>query len=64
MNNSAYNSSICIILNQFKNEHITEDEAVHLIEDLYKDRNNYIPIFPSWPQITYKTSPYEIICKQ
>ena len=61
MNNSAYNSSICIILNQFKNEHITEDEAVHLIEDLYRYKNYYIPY---WPQITYKTSPYEIICKQ
>ena len=67
MNNSLYNSSIYIILNQFKNDHITEDEAVRLIEDLYKDRNTYVPVFPSWPQITY-TQPdsktFEVTCKQ
>ena len=66
MINNSYNSSIYIILNQFKNGHITEDEAVRLIEDLY-NRNNYIPVFPSWPQITY-TQPtyktYEVTCKQ
>lgn len=61
------NSSIYIILNQFKNGHITEDEAVRLIEDLY-NRNNYIPVFPSWPQITYTQQPsykpFEVTCKQ
>ena len=48
------NNSIYIILNQYKNKHITEEEAVQLIEDLY--RNTYIPIFPQWPQkwdVTY-----------
>jgi len=67
MNDSVYNSSIYIILNQFKNGHITEDEAVQLIEGLYKGRNNYIPVFPCWPQITYEQptyKPYEVICKQ
>lgn len=67
MNNSAYNSSIYIILNQFKNDHITEDEAVQLIEDLYKGKNNYIPVYPTWPQITYEQPNYkthEVTCKQ
>lgn len=68
MNSSAYNSSIYIILNQFKNDHITEDEAVQLIEDLYKGKNNYIPVYyPTWPQITYEQPNYkthEVTCKQ
>ena len=61
------NDSIYIILNQFKNGHITEEETVQLIEDLYKNKNIYVPTFPSWPQITY-TQPsyktYEVTCKQ
>lgn len=59
------NNSIYIILNQFKNGHITEEETVQLIEDLY--RNTYIPVYPTWPQITYETPAfpkYEITCKQ
>ena len=32
------NDSLYIILNQYKKEHITKEEAVKLIEDLY--RNN------------------------
>lgn len=50
---TAMNSSIYIVLNQFRNEHITIEEAVQLIEDLYRDRNTYVPTFPTWPQITY-----------
>ena len=62
---TAMNNSIYIILNQFKDEHITEEEAVQLIGDLY--RNTYVPVFPTWPQITYETPTfpkYEITCKQ
>lgn len=43
------NNSIYIILNQFKNEHITEEETVQLIEDLYRNRNVYVPTIPYWP---------------
>ena len=61
------NESIYIILNQLKKEHITEEEAVKLIEDLYRSKYIYTPIFPSWPQITYETQPlqhFEVTCKQ
>lgn len=61
------NDSVKIILNQYKQEHITEDEAVQLIEDLYRYRYIYTPIFTSWPQITYETQQpqrFEITCKQ
>ena len=64
---TAMSNSIYIILNQFKNEHITEEETVQLIEDLYRSRNIYVPTFPTWPQITYETPTfpkYEITCKQ
>lgn len=61
------NNSLYIILNQYKKEHITEEEAVQLIEDLYKNRTTYIPSYPTWPQITYEQphyKPYEVTCKQ
>lgn len=59
------NNSIYIILNQYKNGHISEEEAVQLIEDLYRNKNAYIPIFPQWPQITYtepKYQKWEVTC--
>ena len=58
------NSSIYIILKQFKEGHISEEETVQLIEDLY-GKNNFIPIFPQWPQITYtepKFQKWEVTC--
>ena len=61
------NSSISIILREYKEEHISENEATQLIEDLYRYRYIYTPIFPSWPQITYETQQpqhFEITCKQ
>lgn len=64
--------SIKIILNQFKKEYITEDEAIILLDDLY-DKNTIInnpinpsPIYPfTWPQVTYDTGfpKYEVTCK-
>lgn len=65
------NESLYIILTQYKKEHITEEEAVRLIDDLYNNSNwNRIiyPTYPStWPQITYKTTTFpkfEVTCKQ
>lgn len=62
-------TSLGIILRQYKSDSITEEEAIRLIEDL-TNTNNYIPIFPSWPQITYTTPDttpswkrWEITCK-
>ena len=58
------NSSISIILREYKEEHISEDEATQLIEDLYRYKTSYVPY---WPQITYDnnsiTPKYEITCK-
>jgi hypothetical protein len=56
------NNSINIILHQYKNGNITEEEAVQLIEGLY--RNNYAPVFPYWPQITWWSEPkkWEVTC--
>jgi len=72
-NKSSVYNSLYIILNQYKKEHITEEEAVQLIEDLYKNNRMYIPyipipyIPPNWPQITYEQPQYqhfEVICNQ
>lgn len=60
------NSSISIILNQYKKDNITEEEAIQLIEELCKN-TSYIPYYPYWPQITYDTQKfpnYEITCKK
>ena len=60
------NSSISIILNQYKKDNITEKEAIQLIEELCKNNISYIPYYPYWPQITYDTQQfpkYEITCK-
>lgn len=62
--------SIYIILNQYKKENITEEEAVRLIDDLYNNNWNRIiyPTYPpTWPQITYETTTFpkfEVTCKQ
>ena len=61
------NDSVKIILNQYKQEHITEDEAIQLIEELCKNNISYIPYYPYWPQVTYDTQQfpkYEITCKK
>ena len=54
--------SLRIILKTFSKGGFSEDEAVQLIEDLYKCRVNYVPY---WPQITYDNNfpKYEITCK-
>ena len=55
------NSSISIVLKQFKEEHISESEAIQLIEDLYRYNTSY------WPQITWETPNfpnYEVTCNK
>ena len=56
--------SLRIILKTFSKGGFNEDEAVQLIEDLYRYRTSYIPY---WPQITWDnnsiTPKYEITCK-
>jgi hypothetical protein len=65
LNNYVFgNSSISIILRQFKEEHISESEAIQLIEDLYKYKNYYIPY---WPQTTWESPNipnYEVTCSK
>lgn len=58
------NDSLYIILNQYKKEHITEEEAVKLIEDLYRNNKWNTIVYPTWPQVTYTdTFPkYEVTC--
>ena len=65
--------SIHIVLNTYKNGHITEEEAITLIKDIFNVTNTIISnpspvIYPSsWPQITYDLVPkfqkYEVTCK-
>ena len=48
-------------------EYITEEEAIQLIENLYRSQTIYYPIYPTWPQITYEQptyKTYEVTCKQ
>ena len=40
------NSSISIILNQYKKDNITEEEAIQLIEELCKNNISYVPYYP------------------
>ena len=58
------NDSLYIILNQFKKDHITEEEAIKLIEDLYRNNKWNTVVYPTWPQVTYTdTFPkYEVTC--
>ena len=67
--------SVSIVLNQFKNGNITEDEAITLLEDLCSNNTiiNNPPSYPwpSQPWITYTTEyefpnkiqKYEVTCK-
>ena len=56
-------NSIHVVLKQYKDGHISEEETVQLIEDLYRGRNTYIPIYPSWPQTTWiDSSKFTITC--
>ena len=50
--------SISIILKQYKKENLTEEEAIKLIEDIYKTRIEYVyPItYPTYPTITWDNS--------
>lgn len=67
LNNKLFgNNSISIILKQFKEEHISESEAVQLIEDLYRNRWPYYVPYTPWPQITYDNNfpKYEVTCTQ
>ena len=60
-------TSLSIILRQYKEGNLSEEEATQLIEDLYS-RNNYFLNYPiNQPSITWDTqSPdiqkYEITC--
>ena len=54
------NDSIYIILNQYKKENITEEEAIQLIKGIYENKNTYIPVFRSWPQIIYEQPQYNV----
>ena len=56
--------SLRIILRTYSKGGFNEDEVVQLIEDLYRNKTNYVPY---WPQITWDNTPnfpkYEITCK-
>lgn len=54
------NSSIAIILRQYKEEHISEEEAIQLINDLTY-RPQYIPYYtPWWNNVTWEKNKIEI----
>lgn len=56
--------SLYIILNQYKKEHISEEETIKLIEDLYRYRNIVYTTYP-YPQITHENThfpKYEVTC--
>jgi len=57
-------NSIYIILNQYKKEHITEDEAVTLLEDIFNEKTHYIPSTITYPWISYENTfpTYETTC--
>ena len=55
--------SIRIILNKYKTDHLSEDDAIKLIEDL--NSNNYYYPWNTWPQITWNENSlpkYEVTC--
>ena len=57
--------SLRIVLKTYSKGGLNEDEAVQLIEDLYRNKTNYVPY---WPQITWDNTPnivpkYEVTCK-
>ena len=55
-------TSLSIILRQYKEGNLSEEEVIQLINDI---RDNS-PIYPIWPQITYDNNPnfpeYKITC--
>lgn len=53
--------SLYIILNQFRKEHITEEEAIQLIEDLYRQQN-----VAWWYNTHYEQQipSYEVTCQR
>jgi hypothetical protein len=57
-------NSIRVILDLYKNNSISIDEAIQLIEDLYKNKWYYIPYMP--PIVTYETQKnipdYKVTC--
>lgn len=57
-------NSIYIILNQYKKEHITEEEAVTLLEDIFNEKTHYIPSTITYPWVTYENTfpTYETTC--
>ena len=63
--------SVSIILNQYKNGNITEDEALTLLDDLCSNNVVYNPPSYPWttyPWITYDTKQpeiqkFEVTCK-
>lgn len=68
--NIANKESIGIILRQYKKENLTEEEAIKLIEDIYKTRIEYVyPItYPTYPTITWDSSKpilknWEVTCE-
>ena len=59
--------SINIILNQYKKENISEEEAAKLIEDLYNKKYVYVPYYTSSSPYSpyYNNEPtykYEVTC--
>ena len=53
------NSSIAIILRQYKEEHISEEEAIQLINDL-SYRLQYVPYYTPWWNVTLEKNKIEI----
>ena len=65
------NNSISIILRQYKEEHISEQEAITLINDVVNNYR-YVPYYPWWNngQVTWETNQtipefkkFEVTCK-
>ena len=59
-------TSLSIILRQYKEGNLSEDEAIQLIEDIYSKTNYIYPYYPQ-PAITWDTNTpdfrkFEITC--
>lgn len=54
--------SINIILNQYKKENISKEEAIKLIEDLYEEKYTYIPYYTSFPYSPYYNNEPTVTC--
>ena len=65
-----YNSdSIRIVINQYKEGHLSEDETIKIIEDLTVAKTFYIPHNPWWETVRYDNNfiqpafpKYEVTC--